>query len=45
MRPLRLVNRYEDLKITVMTLFKSVPAMGSLILVTVPPFFFPVASS
>jgi len=39
LRPLRLVNRYEDLKITVMTLFKSVPAMGSLILVTLLFFF------
>jgi len=30
LRPLRLVSRYEDLKITVNTLFKSIPAMGSL---------------
>jgi len=30
LRPLRLVSRYEDLKITVATLFKSVPAMVSL---------------
>ena len=33
LRPLRLVSRYEDLKITVKTLVASVPAMGSLILV------------
>ena len=31
LRPLRLVSRYEDLKITVATLFKSIPAMTSLI--------------
>jgi len=31
LRPLRLVSRYEDLKITVATLFKSIPAMTSLL--------------
>ena len=34
LRPLRLVSRYEDLKITVDTLFLSIPAMFSIFLVT-----------
>uniref|UniRef100_A0A7S2IRG1 Ion transport domain-containing protein n=1 Tax=Haptolina brevifila TaxID=156173 RepID=A0A7S2IRG1_9EUKA len=37
-RPMRLVSRYESLKITFQTLLKSIPAMGSLI--TVALLFF-----
>jgi len=40
LRPLRLVSRYENLKITVATLFESIPAMASLI--TVAMLFFVV---
>ena len=39
LRVLRLVNRYESLKITVMTLFASIPAMGALFLVSLLFFF------